>query len=59
MGDYLENSKQYKGFHYSVLTNEMISYLHKTGLKMLKEVQLILDDNNVKYFAGGDIIRSL
>ena len=53
MGKYLEKSKQYKGFHYSVLTENMINYLHNTGLKMLKEVQRIFDEIGVSYFAVG------
>lgn len=54
---YLEKSKVYKGFHYSVLKPEMMEYLHKRTLEMFKEVVHILDGNGIKYMiCGGTLL---
>ena len=36
MSEYLESAKKYKGYHYSVLTPEMMQYLHDRTLEMLR-----------------------
>lgn len=50
---YLEKSKVYKGYHYSVLDNSMIDYLHNKTLEMFKEVVKVLDANNIRYMVCG------
>ena len=57
MANYLETSKQYKGFHYSVLSNDMLRYLHETGLKMLKEIVRVFEKHNIRYsICGGTLL---
>ena len=50
---YLEKSKVYKGYHYSVLDNSMIDYLHNKTLEMFKEVVKVLDANDIRYMVCG------
>lgn len=50
---YLEKSKAYKGYHYSVLNDSMISYLHKKTLEMMKIVIEVLNSNDIKYMVCG------
>lgn len=50
---YLEKSKVYKGYHYSVLDNSMIEYLHSKTLAMFKEVVKVLDANDIQYMVCG------
>ena len=50
---YLEKSKVYKGYHYSVLDNSMIDYLHNKTLEMFKEVIKVLDANDIRYMVCG------
>lgn len=50
---YLEKSKVYKGYHYSVLDNSMIEYLHNKTLEMFKEVVKVLDANDIRYMVCG------
>lgn len=38
MSNYLERSKVYKGYHYSILKPEMLEYLHSRTLEMMKVV---------------------
>lgn len=57
MGKYLEESKIYKEYHYSVLTKEMLLYLHETCLKMFKCIKKVLDENHVNYvIVGGTLL---
>ena len=57
MSEYLEKSKKYKGYHYSVLTPEMINYLHNTTLKMLQIIIPIFDKHEIRYFiCGGTLL---
>lgn len=57
MSEYLTKSKQYKGFHYSVLTPKMLEYLHSKTLEIFKEVKSILDENNIRYMiCGGTLL---
>lgn len=50
---YLEKSKVYKSYHYSVLDNSMIDYLHNKTLEMFKKVVEVLDINDIKYMVCG------
>lgn len=50
---YLEKSKVYKGYHYSVLDDSMIDYLHSKTLEMFKEVIKVLDVNDIRYMVCG------
>ena len=60
MSDYLQKSKQYKGFHYSVLSPEMLQYLHNKTLEMLKVIIPIFDANNIRYFiCGGTLLGAV
>ena len=57
MSEYLTKSRQYKGFHYSVLAPEMLEYLHSKTLEMFKEVKSILDENGIRYMiCGGTLL---
>ncbi len=49
MSNYLEKSKQYKGFHYKVLTKDMLDYLHSRTLEMLRIVIPIFEKNKIRY----------
>ena len=58
--DYLEKSKKYKGFHYSVLKPEALDYLHKRTLEMFKQVKSIFDANQIRYMiCGGTLLGAL
>lgn len=60
LSNYLEKSKVYKGFHYSVLKPEMIAYLHSTTIKMLKVIIPIFDCNNITYMiCGGTLLGAV
>ena len=55
--EYLNNAKNYKGFHYSVLSPEKIEYLHSKTLEMFIEVRAILDSNKIDYMiCGGTLL---
>ena len=54
---YLEKSAKYKGFHYSVLSQEMFEYHHKTTFDMMKIIIDIFHKNNIKYIiVGGTLL---
>lgn len=54
---YLEKSKKYKGYHYSVLKPEMIDYLHTQTLKMTEVVIKLFQENNIRYMiCGGTLL---
>lgn len=58
--NYLEKSKRYKGFHYSVLTHEMLQYLHNKTLEMLRIIITIFEANNICYMiCGGTLLGAL
>jgi lipopolysaccharide cholinephosphotransferase len=60
MSDYLIKSKQYKGFHYSILEPEMLDYLHQKTLEMFKAVKTILDSNDIPYMiCGGTLLGAV
>lgn len=60
MSEYLTKSRQYKGFHYSVLTPEMLEYLHSKTLEIFKEVKSILDENGIRYMVcGGTLLGAV
>ena len=55
--DYLKESKLYKEYHYSVLSEEMLNYLHSTCLEMFKCIKKVLDENHIKYMiVGGTLL---
>lgn len=57
---YLSKSKVYKGYHYSVLTTDMIEYLHTRTLEMLKEITNIFHANNIQYMiCGGTLLGAV
>ena len=53
MGIYLQKSKQYKGFHYSVLPKESFDYLHKRTFEIFREIKAIFDQNKIPYMVCG------
>ena len=60
MSEYLTKSRQYKGYHYSVLNPEMIEYLHSKTLEIFKEVKSILDENGIRYMiCGGTLLGAV
>ena len=57
---YLKSSRAYKGFHYKELPPEMLGYLQKRTLEMLREVAAILDRNSIRYMAcGGTLLGAV
>ena len=53
MVNYLQKSKQYKGFHYSVLPKESFDYLHKRTFEIFREIKAIFDQNKIPYMVCG------
>lgn len=57
---YLEKSKAYKGFHYSVLDDSVLDYLHNTALEMLKEIVKVMEANDIRYMiCGGTLLGAV
>ena len=57
MSNYLEISKKYKGFHYSVLAQESLNYLHNRTFDIFTKIKAILDKNNIQYMlCGGTLL---
>lgn len=57
MSNYLERSKVYKGYHYSILKPEMLEYLHNRTLEMMKVVLPIFDHYKIRYaLVGGTLL---
>ena len=57
MGEYLQKSKAYKGFHYSELNKESLDYLHNRVLEMFKAVKQIFDSHKIQYMiCGGTLL---
>ena len=60
MSDYLIKSKQYKGYHYSVLKPEMLDYLHNTTKEIFKAIKVVLDENEIPYMiCGGTLLGAV
>lgn len=60
MSNYLEKSRVYKGYHYSVLEPEMIQYLHNKTLEMMKIIIPIFEANNIRYMiCGGTLLGAV
>ena len=56
-GGYLQKSRAYKDYHYSVMSPEMMNYLHKTTLEMLRVIVPVFDRNNICYMiCGGTLL---
>lgn len=54
---YLQKSRAYKGFHYSVLKPEMLDYLHRRTLEMMREILSVFEKNNIRYaICGGTLL---
>lgn len=60
VNDYLKKSSSYKGFHYSELKPDMLNYLHKRTLEMLKEIIKVFKANNISYMiVGGTLLGAV
>lgn len=58
--DYLEKSKSYKGYHYSVLDSGSLDYLHSRTLEMFKQVKRIFDREGIRYMiCGGTLLGAI
>jgi len=54
---YLQKSRAYKGYHYSVLKPEMLDYLHRRTLEMMGDILPIFEKNNIRYaICGGTLL---
>lgn len=54
---YLQKSKAYKGYHYSILKPEMLDYLHRRTLEMMRDILPIFEKNNIRYaICGGTLL---
>ena len=57
---YLQKSRAYKGYHYSILDPDALDYLHFRTLEMFKQVKNIFDCNNIRYMiCGGTLLGAL
>lgn len=60
MSEYLEKSKSYKSYHYSILTKDMLDYLHRRTLEMFKEVVKIFKRHGIPYMiVGGTLLGAV
>lgn len=58
--DYLQKSKAYKGYHYTVLDPAALEYLHSRTLEMFKQVKRIFEENNIRYMiCGGTLLGAI
>ena len=58
--NYLQDSKAYKGYHYSVLEPDAFEYLHRRTLEMFRQVKDIFDRNGIKYMiCGGTLLGAV
>lgn len=58
--DYLQKSRVYKGYHYSVLDPSALDYLHKRTLEIFKQVKDIFECNNIRYMiCGGTLLGAI
>lgn len=54
---YLQKSKAYKGYHYSVLKPDMLGYLHHRTLEMMKIILPLFEENGIRYaIVGGTLL---
>lgn len=54
---YLQKSRAYKGYHYSVLAQDQIQYLHDRTLEMMKIIIPILQKHEIKFMiCGGTLL---
>ena len=59
-GDYLQKSRVYKGYHYSVLNPASLDYLHTRTLEMFKQVKRIFEENDIRYMiCGGTLLGAI
>lgn len=57
---YLQTSRAYKGFHYSVLSKESLDYLHRRTLEMADEIVKIFEENGIRYsICGGTLLGAV
>lgn len=57
---YLDKSRLYKNYHYSVLDSKEIEYLHKRTVEMFKEVVKLFNINNIQYMiCGGTLLGAV
>lgn len=60
MSNYLQTSKQYKGFHYSTLPQKSFDYLHNRTLEIFKQIKAVFDKNNIRYMiCGGTLLGAV
>ena len=60
MSNYLQTSKQSKGFHYSVLPQESFDYLHRRTVEIFKLVKEVFEKNNISYMiCGGTLLGAV
>lgn len=58
--NYLEESKLYKGYLYTELSNDELKYLHETTLLMFEKVIAILDKYSIRYtIIGGTLLGAV
>ncbi|MGN0448832.1 MAG: phosphorylcholine transferase LicD [Ruminococcus sp.] len=60
MSNYLEKSKKYKGYHFTELKPEMLDYLHRKTIEMLKIIIPIFEASNIRYMiCGGTLLGAV
>lgn len=60
MSNYLQKSKQYKGFHYAVLPQESFDYLHGRTVEIFKQIKEVFEKNNIFYMVcGGTLLGAV
>ena len=60
MSQYLEKSKKYKGYHYSVLPIESLQYLHDRTFEMFCKIKEQLESANIRYMVcGGTLLGAV
>lgn len=58
--NYLQKSRAYKGYHYSVLNPGALDYLHKRTLEMFKQIKTIFEENDIRYMiCGGTLLGAI
>ena len=58
--DYLQKSKAYKGYHYSVLNPKAVEYLHNRTIEMFRQMKTIFENNNIRYMiCGGTLLGAI
>lgn len=60
MENYLELSRRYKKFKFNEIQPEILEYLHKTDLEILKEILKIFNAHNLRYvIVGGTLLGAV